>query len=299
MRLNRNHLQTTRIIAFTARIMFGATLVLSGGTTVAQPPIESTNWNEQANRRMQGLLSASKSKTEAPAFWAGVFRVENNKIVEDASTTYCTGLRKFGSADEVSIDDLIHLGSCTKAMTATLVAQAISQSADTEIGPLKFDSTLAEMFPDMDALTTSKWATVTIQELLSHRSGVPENAEWFELETKFPNDPIGSRQALLEWLVTQERPTRPKFEYSNVGYALLGHVLEKTHGQELGRHHSERALSQTRNHIRWLRPRKGGKGFRPAMGALHRRKPRWSTWSRNRITLRREEGTAVGIHPDR
>src|SRR5215470_14160319 len=46
------------------------------------------------------------------------------------------GVRKRGSAERVTLDDRFHLGSCTKAMTATLVAMLVEE------GKLNWTTTL-------------------------------------------------------------------------------------------------------------------------------------------------------------
>jgi CubicO group peptidase (beta-lactamase class C family) len=51
------------------------------------------------------------------------------------------GVRKRGTAERITIDDRFHLGSCTKAMTATLVAMLVEQ------GKLNWTTTLANFLP--------------------------------------------------------------------------------------------------------------------------------------------------------
>jgi CubicO group peptidase (beta-lactamase class C family) len=67
---------------------------------------------------------------------------------------------------------------------------------------------------------------VTVDELLRHTSGAPANPDWWALQRAHPGDPVAARRTLLEWLLSQERPAEPGFLYSNVGYALLGHIVE-------------------------------------------------------------------------
>src|SRR5271169_1360091 len=49
------------------------------------------------------------------------------------------GVRKRGSAEHITLDDQFHLGSCTKAMTATLVAMLAEE------GRLNWTTTLGEL----------------------------------------------------------------------------------------------------------------------------------------------------------
>ena len=52
------------------------------------------------------------------------------------------GMRKRGAPERVTIHDRFHLGSCTKAMTATLTAMLIEE------GKLNWTTTLGELFGD-------------------------------------------------------------------------------------------------------------------------------------------------------
>ena len=53
-----------------------------------------------------------------------------------------TGVRKRGTKIKATLDDLWHLGSCTKSMTATLCAILVEKKF------LKWDLTLEDAFPD-------------------------------------------------------------------------------------------------------------------------------------------------------
>src|ERR1043165_8579602 len=81
------------------------------------------------------------------------------------------GVRKRGSADGITLDDRFHLGSCTKAMTATLVAMFV------EDGKLNWTTTLGELFADTVKRMHPAWEKATLRQVLAHRAGLP-----FELD---------------------------------------------------------------------------------------------------------------------
>jgi CubicO group peptidase (beta-lactamase class C family) len=76
-----------------------------------------------------------------------------------------TGVRKLGDPTPATPHDRWHLGSDTKAMTATLVAGAV------EAGTLGWDTTIAQAFPGMTI--DPGYRDVTIAQLLSHVGGAP------------------------------------------------------------------------------------------------------------------------------
>src|ERR1051325_5380997 len=76
------------------------------------------------------------------------------------------GVRKRGSTERVTLDDRFHLGSCTKAMTATLVAMLVEE------GKLNWTTTLGELFADTVRHMHPAWEKVTLRQVLAHRAGL-------------------------------------------------------------------------------------------------------------------------------
>jgi CubicO group peptidase (beta-lactamase class C family) len=154
------------------------------------------------------------------------------------------GVRKRGSAERITLDDRFHLGSCTKAMTATLVAMLVEE------GKLNWTTTLGELFADTVKPMHPAWEKVTLRQVLAHRAGLPLEPEVFTLirETygslrgrpelmRPPRARLGTLpQQRLE--IVRQALSRPpgippdtKYWYSNVGYLLAGAVLEQLTGR--------------------------------------------------------------------
>lgn len=168
--------------------------------------------------RLAERLAAIRAEQAVPGLWGGRFHADGRRVLA------CTGLRREGEPDAVRPEDTIHLGSCTKAMTAALVARECTA------GRLSFDATLAGLFP-AEVAADSPWADATVEQLLRHSSGAPANPDWHALHRAHPDDPVAARRAMVTWLVAQGRPEDRAFLYSNVGYALLGHVVESIRGR--------------------------------------------------------------------
>ena len=143
------------------------------------------------------------------------------------------GVRKRGTAERITLDDQFHLGSCTKAMTATLVAMLVEE------GKLNWTTTLGELFADTVKLMHPAWEKVTLRQVLSHRASLrlePDGQGVAEL-VRPPRARLGTLpQQRLE--IAREALSRPpgippdtKFWYSNVGYVLAGAVLEQLTGR--------------------------------------------------------------------
>ena len=156
------------------------------------------------------------------------------------------GVRKRGTAERITLDDRFHLGSCGKAMTATLVAMLVEE------GKLNWTTTLGEVFADTVKPIDPAWEKVTLRQVLAHRSGLrldPDGlARVFNLFFLAPYASLRSRPESMrssEETLPQQRleiarqalscppgiPPGTKFWYSNVGYILAGAVLEHLTGR--------------------------------------------------------------------
>ena len=139
------------------------------------------------------------------------------------------GRRKKGAAARVTIDDKVHIGSCTKAMTATMIARLI------ERGPLKhgrlaWEMTIAEGLPELSKAIDPIFAKVTMRQLLMHRGGCPANTAWGAAGDK--KSIVETRRSLISIALKSEQPNKPgEFLYSNVGYLVAGAIAERVTGK--------------------------------------------------------------------
>ncbi len=140
------------------------------------------------------------------------------------------GVRKAGDPTPATLNDRFHLGSDTKAMTATLIAGLIEE------GKLSWTTTVGEVFgsriPNMDAA----WKPVTLAQLLTHRAGAPANLDagglWGRLWQR-KGTPTRQRLELVEGVVTHPPAAPPgtTYIYSNAGFAIAGAMAEKVTGR--------------------------------------------------------------------
>jgi CubicO group peptidase (beta-lactamase class C family) len=135
------------------------------------------------------------------------------------------GIRQVGSDEPIRVDDQVHLGSCTKAMTATLLGVLRDD------GMLGWDSTIGEVFAERAAELHRDFRSVTLAQLLTHRAGLPHDGPWWELGAG--RSTTEQRRALLTRMLRQAPASRPGtvYAYSNVGYALAGLMAEQVTGQ--------------------------------------------------------------------
>jgi CubicO group peptidase (beta-lactamase class C family) len=208
---------TTHIQTMRSRLPFGILLVAvsTAGVMTASAALSTPADRAQA-------LEAIRKKHDLPAL--AVVVVKEGRICDRAAV----GVRKWGEATPVTTNDVFHIGSCTKSMTATLTAMLI------EDGKLRWDTTIADVFPDLKAKMDKQYQAVTVQQLLTHRGGVPGQppaAAW-KRAWEQKGTPVQQRREFIEVVLNQPPEAAPgtKTIYSNQGYAIVGAMLEKLTG---------------------------------------------------------------------
>ncbi len=134
------------------------------------------------------------------------------------------GVRKRGTDVAVTTNDLWHLGSDTKAMTATLAAVLV------EAGKLEWDATITDLSPELATALHPAATNLTLKHLLAHRAGLPANLKWGSFTR-------GSVQEQRLQVVREALAKKPesapgeRYHYSNLGYVVAGALLERVTGQ--------------------------------------------------------------------
>jgi CubicO group peptidase (beta-lactamase class C family) len=98
------------------------------------------------------------------------------------------GVRKAGTGVAATVDDRWHLGSDTKAMTATLIGVLVEQ------GKLEWTTTLEQAFPDIAAGVAQQLRRAALLQLLSHRAGLPGQSA--QVRAGKPAGPSASRGSM-------------------------------------------------------------------------------------------------------
>lgn len=153
----------------------------------------------------------------------GVFSIPaigSGLIKDNVSDITVKGVRKSGNAAEASPNDAFHLGSCTKAMTATLAALMIDE------GKLNWKTTMSELFPEMNLHPL--YRSMTFETLLVHRGGFPVEEPYLFHEV-LSMDPVSGRAFITKNLLERTPEVIPdsSYRYSNFNYIIVGHILER------------------------------------------------------------------------
>ena len=185
------------------------------------PSILPARADEPKCEDLSTFLEPLRVKTGVPALAAAV--VMGGKI----KAVGAVGTRKFGTDVPVTVDDQFHLGSCTKAMTATLIAKLV------EDDKLTWNTTPAQVFPELSAGMSEGFRSATLRHLLNHRSGLPADSSPPGMTLMHVHGLPGSpREQRLEYARLMLAAT-PAYEigseyiYSNTGFAVAGAMAER------------------------------------------------------------------------
>ncbi len=155
------------------------------------------------------------------------------------------GVVQGGSTDVVPLGNGVHpstpveIGSLTKVFTALLLGQAIERG-EVDLATRVDEALFGEQW-------TGTGASITAVDLATHFSGLPRLP--LSMLGRLPllvRDPYrtADRRSLLRYL-KRKRPTKPAvatFTYSNLGFAVLGLLLERSAGMRYAEFLRERLL---------------------------------------------------------
>lgn len=158
------------------------------------------------------------------AFPGAVIRVsEKGKVLFEKAFGFSDDGRKI----PVSVSTVYDLASLTKPLSAVPAIMLLMQW-----GRLSFDSTMNDLLPGPD---WGEKGAVTLIQLLTHSSGLPDYRPYFEdLKDVSPEN----RSKRLKELLVHEPlidPPGAVTRYSDIGYMILAWVVEEKTGMPLSR----------------------------------------------------------------
>jgi len=196
------------------RFGFFLLLTLFGANAIAQPLPD----------RVEAYLRKKMGERHIPGLQVAV--VQHEKIVFTAA---------YGSADiehsvAVTKQTLFSIASMTKAFTGVAIMQLVEE------GRVDLDAPVSHYLSDLP----TAWQGVTIRQLLTHVSGIPDIVD--PSSGKIVGD--GSPQTFLAKAssLPMDFATGDRFNYNQTNYLLLGRVIEKLSGKSFAQFVTARQL---------------------------------------------------------
>lgn len=150
---------------------------------------------------------------------AAVIVIQQGKVLYKAAY----GLADLDQEIALTPQHIFHIGSVGKQFTAIAIMQLY------QAGKLDYDDPIRTYLPELPA-----WGdTITVRHLLHHTGGLPDYTDKL-IDDLFAHSDTPTNADLIAALTTLRKlPSAPgeEFEYSNVGYDLLGSIIARVSGQ--------------------------------------------------------------------
>jgi|TARA_R110002060_G_scaffold71867_1_gene80526 CubicO group peptidase (beta-lactamase class C family) len=130
------------------------------------------------------------------------------------------GVANIKTKTALRVDDVFQIGSVTKTFTAAAILKL------SEKNKLSLQDTLGKFIPDINP----EYQHLTIDRILSHTSGLPDYLGDSYVSKVY--DKYATIDQVIQRISKQPLSSKPgqEYRYSNLGYVLLGKVIEVTSG---------------------------------------------------------------------
>jgi D-alanyl-D-alanine carboxypeptidase len=185
----------------------------------------------ETSARLDALLA--EHRASSPNIPGEVLTVVTPQWHWSGATGYANG-----KSTPMTVNQTFRIASVTKPYTAAAVLRLM------EMGKLDITKPIAALISDASAAALRKGgydpSTITVQQLLSHTSGIYDYAQDENFTARVMADPAHhwTRIEQINHAMTYGKPIDlpgKSYAYSDTGYVLLGEIIERQTGQNLGR----------------------------------------------------------------
>jgi len=184
--------------------------VLFTSLALAFPPSVSNSFDANA---LDAAVTAQMAKHGLPGVALAV--------IDKGEVIYRKGYGVDGNGDPMTTQTKVYIGSQSKSFTALAIAQLAEQ------GKLDLNAAVQTYIPWFEVDDETASSEITINHLLHHTSGLADAGYGVVLPLK--TSPEDAVRSLSKAKLTA--PVGAKFQYFNMGYAVLAYLVELESGQ--------------------------------------------------------------------
>lgn len=189
----------------------------NGGSAMAE---SSGQWSPPADADIRNILvERIDAQHQGVGIVVGVIDAHGRRIVS-------YGALNPGDTRPLNADTVFEIGSMTKVFTSLLLADMVQR------GEVRLDDPAVKFLPSGASMPERGGRQITLIDLATHTSGLPRLPD--NLAPKDPANPYAdySVDQLYQFLsrYTLPRDIGERYEYSNLGGGLLGHILARRAG---------------------------------------------------------------------
>ncbi len=204
-----------------------AALALTGCGTLSTMALDAQDLNpprragsESLQRQVDALVEPLIASGQTPGMVVGV-------LLPDGSTQFFGYGATERGGERPDADTLFAVGSLSKGFLAAITALLV------EDGTLSWDDTLGDLLPPATPLSADA-RKITLLQLATHTSGLPRQPFNATTLTQFVHYLFSgqsfyrqfNRRFVLDYLADFDAGDAGEPQYSNIGYGLIGHILE-------------------------------------------------------------------------
>jgi CubicO group peptidase (beta-lactamase class C family) len=213
------------------KLLFALTFIFIGyfNCSFAQPNQERLKKIEATLPVLDQIFKNFAEKNQFPSLAYGL--ILDGKLIHTGNFGYANlNKKQFSSPQSV-----YRIASMTKSLAAMAIVRLRDE------GKLNLDDAVSKYIPEMknQAYPTIDSPEVTIRHLLTHAAGFPEDNPWGDRQLAV------SDETLLQHLkkgVSYSNPPGVAYEYSNLGFAMLGLIVKKVSGETYQKYINEKIL---------------------------------------------------------
>lgn len=185
--------------------------------------MSSISFTQNANSQLKPedlnqIVSEARKKFNIPAI---AVTTMNADVV---LTSTIQGVRTLNTSDNVTINDLFHIGSCSKSVLSFIAGKLVDD------GKIQWKTPFFELFPELKESSKTEYLPITLEDLLLCKAGI---APYTSGADPFPD--VNSDRAKYDFTryLLQQTPVAKvhngsfDFVYSSASYSIAALMLEK------------------------------------------------------------------------
>jgi CubicO group peptidase (beta-lactamase class C family) len=205
-------------------LMFLALNFIRGfGTIAAQTNSNKLQDIQAALPVIDKIFKDFADTNHLPGFIYGL--VVDGKLIH----TFNSGYTELDKKIAVTPQSCFRIASMTKSFTAMAIVKL------REEGKLKLEDPVYLYIPGMKEqhYLSSDAPPITIRDLLTHAAGFPEDNPWGDRQLAITDDALIK---MIKQGISFSNVPGTAYEYSNMGFAMLGYIIKKVSGQSYSKY---------------------------------------------------------------
>lgn len=232
-------MKVSKILFSTALVLFG---IFAPVASQDHPDIEDFNIGpgaDQIQARLSNLLTTWRIPNATIAVAQGERLVYAGPIHPDSPSL---------PTDPVRANVRGRIASLSKSITAAAILKLVDDDANLTLEDSAFQI-LSGSEPPWDGDIDPRYSQITVRHLLQHRAGWGDGGFLQGREVFFEPEVVdgdATPETIIQWIREHQELTYEPGEsyyYSNIGYSILGRIIERKSGQLYGEYVQENVLT--------------------------------------------------------